>query len=545
MTMEFLANDAVCFSLLDSISIDPDISLWDEIDGDLDLLSSDLLDLIPPVDTDVFDDFAIQPLKSDTPPTKKQKVHTDHDYFAHLSPGQHSDSGVSLNSLEQDDSYLPSMAATDDHRLASLSDRVSSSTSPYQSESMSPHSDTSDSNPLGLEDFDFSTCMDFGEGLGLDTINTSALSDVSIDFDSRKSSEFRAHSTPSQQHVQTIKTSSGQQAIILVDATTRQPIKIHSVLTRKSSDSDSLPFTMKDIDSDLYSYTEDGRFPDLRLTDEEKELLAREGVSLPANMPLTKEEERVLKSVRRKIRNKISAKESRKRKQGYVDGLERRVKVCTQENQHLHKKVDNLTKENTSLVVQLNKLKAMVSKSGKGHAQASTCVMVLLLSFALLVIPNISPFGSDIINPLAEEGGVRGNARSLLAKDAQQVAKMSLSTERDDTDPYGVSPKPGLLMDDHSPAAYSAKNVDPAASLAGIHDDDANKKLEGHLESKVRSPVVDMEINDTENIVGVEGGRTADSFQSDEPIKAEAETDNSGQPHEKRAHEEVVRDDGL
>ncbi|OBS60307.1 hypothetical protein A6R68_08554 [Neotoma lepida] len=59
--------------------------------------------------------------------------------------------------------------------------------------------------------------------------------------------------------------------------------------------------------------------------------------------------ERVLKKIRRKIRNKQSAQESRKKKKEYIDGLENRMSACTAQNQELQRKVLHLEKQNLTL----------------------------------------------------------------------------------------------------------------------------------------------------------------------------------------------------
>ncbi|XP_027727289.1 cyclic AMP-responsive element-binding protein 3-like protein 4 [Vombatus ursinus] len=132
--------------------------------------------------------------------------------------------------------------------------------------------------------------------------------------------------------------------------------------------------------------------PALFLTDEEKRLLGQEGVSLPYHLPLTKAEERVLKKVRRKIRNKQSAQDSRRRKKEYIDGLETRVAACSVQNQQLQKKLQELERHNVSLVAELQQLQALIAQTSNKAAQTSTCVLILILSLTLIILPSFSPF---------------------------------------------------------------------------------------------------------------------------------------------------------
>ncbi|XP_014117642.1 PREDICTED: cyclic AMP-responsive element-binding protein 3-like protein 4 [Pseudopodoces humilis] len=129
--------------------------------------------------------------------------------------------------------------------------------------------------------------------------------------------------------------------------------------------------------------------PQLRLTEEEKRLLAQEGVTLPGELPLTQAQERLLKKVRRKIRNKQSAQDSRRRKKEYLDGLESRAAACSALNQELRKKVQELEKSNGSL---LRQLQALVKETSAKPAQTGTCVLLLFLSLGLILLPSSSPF---------------------------------------------------------------------------------------------------------------------------------------------------------
>ncbi|XP_020279524.1 cyclic AMP response element-binding protein A isoform X2 [Pseudomyrmex gracilis] len=118
--------------------------------------------------------------------------------------------------------------------------------------------------------------------------------------------------------------------------------------------------TRQPIHTPLISCQPKGSTGVLTLTEEEKRTLIAEGYPVPTKLPLTKQEEKSLKKVRRKIKNKISAQESRRKKKEYMDGLERRVTTLTNENAVYRDKLNSLEDTNRELLKELQRLQALL-----------------------------------------------------------------------------------------------------------------------------------------------------------------------------------------
>merc|ERR1712008_568942 len=89
----------------------------------------------------------------------------------------------------------------------------------------------------------------------------------------------------------------------------------------------------------------------LNLIEIEQELLP-----LPNKSKLSREEEINLKKIRRKLRNRETAQDSRKRKKKYLEDLEAQVKSFADENCKLRKQVEQLKAQMTTNNQNLNVL---------------------------------------------------------------------------------------------------------------------------------------------------------------------------------------------
>lgn len=197
----------------------------------------------------------------------------------------------------------------------------------------------------------------------------------------------------------------------------------------------------------------------LILTDEEKRLLEKEGLTLHGTLPLTKMEEQVLTRVRRKIRNKKSAQESRRKKKVYLGGLESRVLKYTAQNLELQNKVQLLEEQNLSLLDQLRRLQAMVVQISNKTSSTSTCVLVLLFSFCLIIVPAM--YSSDTRgSPLAERGVLSRQLRALPSEDPRQLELPALQSEapKDSSDQELQAPGNSCFLIFHMPQTPGAES---------------------------------------------------------------------------------------
>ncbi|PAA53837.1 hypothetical protein BOX15_Mlig016135g1, partial [Macrostomum lignano] len=109
----------------------------------------------------------------------------------------------------------------------------------------------------------------------------------------------------------------------------------------------------------------------LQLTAEERFTYASEGIPPPTGLPLSAHEEKALKRIRRKLKNKWSAQESRRRKKEYMESLEQRVDQYATENDSLRRRVDQLESSNRGLLAQLRQLQQTCANASATAAAAA------------------------------------------------------------------------------------------------------------------------------------------------------------------------------
>jgi cyclic AMP-responsive element-binding protein 3 len=194
----------------------------------------------------------------------------------------------------------------------------------------------------------------------------------------------------------------------------------------------------------------------MSFSEEEYRLLVKEGWKYPRSAKLSKDQEKELKKLRRKIKNKISAQDSRIKRRQYTKCLEEKVREQRHLNGGLKTRVTSLEKENNSLLSQLRELQSKLSKlTRSGSASAGTALMLLGVCFSMFAAPHAlspQPIAAD-----ATAGSRAFRSRTLL----------SLPTTTTDSDVTA-----GLDLDntDDIIASLGLEN-DSAATLGDILDD--------------------------------------------------------------------------
>eukprot|EP00038_Savillea_parva_P007003 m.167230 g.167230 ORF g.167230 m.167230 type:complete len:400 (-) comp12798_c0_seq1:97-1296(-) len=241
-----------------------------------------------------------------------------------------------------------------------------------------------------------------------------------------------------------------------------------------------------------------GSFFDI-LTDEERMLMEQEGISVPKRGPLSNAAERELKRLRRQVKNKYSAKDSRKKRKEYIDSLEAT-------NADLSEQLQASRREMSNLRVKLNSVQSLFRPAAKASASMARKSAVLLLCLLF----SRQQHGMDVGSAsLAELLGTRGDGGSLASMTdgwSSDEGTESPTEEQDDEElptwmTKGLHGIPGTsrLSDVHTSGVLEAARKGVATYIskhallgAGTM---ANETLPGSMNSGATDVVLGIERN--------------------------------------------------
>jgi len=163
--------------------------------------------------------------------------------------------------------------------------------------------------------------------------------------------------------------------------------------------------------------------------------------------PSPDEQDRQLKRQKRLIKNRESAQLSRQRKKVYIEELERKVVVLTEEKETLIKRNASLTKENQSLREEISQLKnnnsngplsnaAKKLAASKSAKAAGICLMIVLFSFGLFFnttqrgLVQFEPAIEGIPEVVPQRANARGFGRTLNSVNEDEKSKKETEEER-------------------------------------------------------------------------------------------------------------------
>lgn len=191
-----------------------------------------------------------------------------------------------------------------------------------------------------------------------------------------------------------------------------------------------------------------------------------------------------------------------------MEGLEERVKICTEKNQELKREVDCLKSENQSLLAQLKKLQTMVLQYNPSRAQAGTVVMVLILSFSLFLVPRMKYFapGKGIGRgvSLAAMNGFSRPSRTLLFTETDDFGNViDPETGKIISPVGGQSPSPPLPWVHQTPAILFNKlnrTLLSSSTVAGTEEKSSNEGVPSLNDSWLRKSESSEHIETTDEL---------------------------------------------